>query len=261
MSFRGMDVGFTAMIASSDSIAIISNNLANTNTNSFKAGEAQFSDIFYQIISPPGRPGTPPTPLGISLGKGVEVSATPIDFDQGPSVAGEQLDVAIQGGGFFRVRTAGGEIFYTRYGAFQPKGDSVAGPLNLQLADQAVTLDPPIVLPGVAGPTTISSTGVVKQGDTVVGQIPLARFRNEQGLLREAELLYSPTDASGPEIRGIPGDPNFGSLVPNTLEGSNVDVAEELVKLIAASQAFNLASQSFQTGNAELALAVQIARS
>src|SRR5262249_42318592 len=151
------------------------------------------------------------------------------DFTHGPLVAGQPVDVAIDGEGFFRVVDQKNQVFYTRLGSFQPKAEGSSGPLNLQLSGQPFTLSPPVVLPGAPGTIDISPTGVVTQGNTVVGQIELVQFRNPDGLLQVGDLLFQQTGASGPPIVGFPGTSNFGRTIEGFLEGSNVDVAKELV--------------------------------
>lgn len=261
MAIRGIDTAVTGLSAAEASLDVISNNIANNTTTAFKRSDAQFADIFYEMLLQPGIGIDVPTGVGVSLGKGTQLATTALDFTQGPLTPGLDLDAAIQGEGFFRVTDNEGNVFYTRVGAFQPKGEAAAGPLNLQLGGTVVVLSPPVILPGVLGTVTITNDGQVFQGDTFAGQIELVRFRNPQGLLQVGDSLYSATPASGPEIPGLPGDPQFGSLVGGFLEGANVDIANELIGLINASQAFNLNSQALTTGNAELLTAIQLSQS
>lgn len=260
MAIRGMDVAATGFASSEFRLDVISNNIANNTTTAFKRSDVNFADLLYETLKTGGGGTTNPTGVGVQLGKGVRFASTALDFTQGPLTPGLDLDVAINGEGFFRVVDSQGGIFYTRVGAFQPKGDSAAGVLNLQLGGNVVAIDPPIVLPGAPGVVNVASDGRIFQGDVFVGQFQLVRFRNPLGLLQVGDSLYAATPASGPEIVGTPTDPQFGSLVGGFLEGSNVDIAIELVDLITASQAFNLNSQSFTTGNAELLTTIELVR-
>ena len=255
-----MSTSATGMTSSEDWIQVISNNVANAQTNAFKRSDVSFSDIYYQILKAAGASSAPETGTGISLGLGVQVSGTPLDFSFGPVVTGTTLDVRIEGEGFFRVVDADGNTFYTRLGSFLPKAEGSAGPLNLQLSRGTVTVEPAIVLPGVAGEITVDPDGTVWQGDTVAGRFELVQFRNEEGLLQEADVLFSIGINSGPEIVGYPEDSGFGSLEVGVLEGSNVDLANELILLTEAARMFNLSSQAFDAGNANLQTLIGLAQ-
>ena len=253
MSFiRGMDISATGIFAATQRIEVTSNNVANINTNGFKRGEARFADVLYQRLVTPGNPtNLNETGVGVELGKGVQLSSVTTLFEQGSFVPGFDLDLAINGEGFFRVTDVEGNVFYTRNGAFQPKGAGAAGALNLQLGDRSVTLDPAIILPGQNAIASVSSDGTLTQG-TFTASISLTRFQNPDGLEQVGDLLFRETIASGLATTGTPSTPGFGSIVNGALEGSNVDLSNELIALVQGSQAFALNSQSFQTGNEEI---------
>jgi flagellar basal-body rod protein FlgG len=252
MSIRGLDVSATGLTAHSNSISIISNNVANIETAAFKRSEARFQDLLYERFLVPGSPSNLGDPgLGIEYGRGVGIANIPTIFQQGPFIQGLDLDVAINGPGFFRVRDGEGNIFYTRLGAFQPKGTGASGPINIQVSNQTLVLDPPIVLPGNNAVATIDGQGVVRQGD-FSAQITLTQIQNPDGLEQVGDLLFRETVASGATITANPGQPGFGTLVQERLEGSNVDLSNELISLLQASQNFNLNSQAFVTGNEEI---------
>jgi flagellar basal-body rod protein FlgG len=252
MASQAMHVGGSGMAAAALHLEIIANNVANSSTDGFKRSSATFADIFYDVAHAANGTGPTPTPLGVSFGQGASLATTPTDFRAGPIVPGTDLDVAINGPGFFRVVDTQGNTFYTRRGSFQPKGIGSVGPINLQLAEGTFLLDPLVTLPGVNGVVTVSNTGVIRQGDTVVGQIELVRFFNPDGLLPIADTLFVATPAAGPEIVGLPGEPGFGETAAGFLEGSNVDVAAELVDVLLASRAFSVNARSFQAGNDEV---------
>lgn len=252
MPLRAMTVGYTGVVAHSQKLAVIGNNLANLQTAGFKKGEVRFEDIYYQTTKGSDAPGATTTPLGIQIGLGTQVSATPFDNRQGPLQAGNDLDAAISGEGFFRVKDNDGGVFYTRYGNFYPKTDSATGPIHLQTARGPLTLEPAIVLPGAPGQLTINTDGVIFQGETQVGQLELVQFRNPQGLLRWDDQLFQQTSQSGPEISGRPQEGTFGAIVGGFLEGSNVDFATELTDLLTTSQGYNLGAEAVRAGNQRL---------
>ena len=121
----------TGLDAQQTRMAVISNNLANTNTTGFKRDRASFEDLLYQTVRQPGGQTSEQTqlPTGLSTGTGVRVAATAKQFAQGNlGQTGNALDVAINGRGFFEVLMPDGSTAYTRDGSFQVNAE---GALNL----------------------------------------------------------------------------------------------------------------------------------
>lgn len=260
MSIGGMNIAATGLGAYSQQIAVVGNNIANINTSAFKRNDIRFQDMIYQTPTVAGKQnGLTGTGLGVQLGYGVGIAGNPTIFQQGPLDPGLDLDLAINGIGFFQVADADGNTLLTRLGAFQPKGIGSSGLMNLQIAGDTFTLDPPIDLPGQNAATTVSPTGLVQQG-TFTAQIQLVRVSNPDGLAQVGELMFKQTPASGALITGQPGNDGFGTIVDNTLEGSNVDVTSGFIELISASQNFSLNSQAFVTSNQELQRAILLAQ-
>ena len=125
-------------------------------------------------------------------------------------------------------------------------------------------LDPNITIPASAEDITISSTGEVsfQQNGTIstVGTIQLYRFANPGGLLQRGGNIYSPTEASGPELAGTPGSSGYGTLSQSSLEGSNVEVVSEMVSLITAQRAYEINSRAIRAGDELLSNTAQIIR-
>lgn len=252
MAIRILNIAATGITAYSDAVSVVSNNLANLNTNGFKRSDMRFQDVMYEHLRSAGIRGSDiPTGVGEQYGQGVSIASVPTIFSQGPLTPGLDLDVAISGEGFFRVLDSQGNAFFTRLGAFQPKGTGASGIVNLQISGETYVLDPPIILPGQNAPTNVSPTGVLTQG-TFSAQIELTRFQNNDGLQQVGDLLFLQTPAAGASFTGIPGTDGFGTLVDSTLETSNVNLTNELIDLIEASQGFSLNSRSFQAGNQEI---------
>lgn len=261
MSIPGMNVGATGMITSGEWIAVIANNVANAQTNGFKRSDPTFQDIAYESLKPFQQRQPRAAPLGAQLGEGVRLNQIVNDFTQGPQVQGRNLDAYIAGDGFFQVVDPLGTVYYTRLGSFQPKEDGASGPINLQLTGGPFLLFPNVTLPGDPGLPSVADNGEIIQGTTNVGRIQLVRFLNPDGLEQVGDLLFRETGASGPPLRGFPGEPGFGPTIDGFLEGSNVQLGNELVELIFASQLFNYSAQSFQTGNQELVTTILLAQS
>ena len=194
------------------------------------------------------------TPTGISVGLGSTVSSTQTNFLQGAfQETGKQLDLAIEGQGFFQVLDpATGETLYTRAGNFNVNSN---GNMVMGSASTGRLLEPGVDIPQDATAISISPDGIVsvKQPGTTtmsqVGQIQLAQFINPDGLLKLGENLYSETDASGAAIQGNPGQEGIGVIRQGMLEKSNVEPVRELIDLITTQRAFELNSQCVKTGD------------
>ena len=229
---------------------VISNNLANVNTTGFKKSKVEFQELLYQTTRAPGADlgSGNQLPTGIQVGQGSRPVATARIFTNGDlTQTGEQLDVAVQGNGFFEVQRPDGTSAYTRDGAF--KTDSTG---------RIVTSDGLPVIGGFqpvpAGTTniTISSNGNVTYtgaSGTTTFQAQLVRFNNPAGLESEGSNLYKETPASGTPELGTPGQNGFGTLNQGYLELSNVSVVEEMVNLIQAQRAYEVNSKAVQAAD------------
>jgi len=125
---------------------------------------------------------------------------------------------------------------------------------------------PAITVPPDALSVTVLSDGTVnaeQPGNTAptnLGQIQLARFANPAGLRTLGGNLYDATIASGDPETGIAGQNGFGAVAAGFLEGSNVEVAEELVQMILAQRAFEVSSRVIQAGDEMLRIASQLSQ-
>ena len=229
---------------------VISNNLANVNTTGFKASKVEFQELLYQTTRAPGADlgSGDQLPTGIQVGEGSRPVATSRIFTNGDlSQTGEQLDVAIQGNGFFEVQMPDGSNAYTRDGAFKTDANG-----------RIVTSDGYPVIGGFqpvpAGTTniTIGSNGNVTYTGptgTTSFQVQLVNFNNPAGLQSQGNNLYTETVASGTPQLGTPGANGFGTLNQGYLELSNVNVVEEMVNLIQAQRAYEVNSKAVQAAD------------
>ena len=240
---------------------VIANNLANVNTNGFKASRVNFQDLLYQEKALPGVENSngDQRPTGLYIGLGVRVSGTQLNFEQGsPLTTGRNLDVAIDGAGLFRVSVEAdrgvNNVAFTRAGNFTLNSDG-----ELVLAtDQGRRLEPVITIPEDATGIEIGADGRVVysqpgNADPVeAGRIELSAFINPQGLKQIGENLYVETAASGPPIPGNPGEQTLGILQSGFVESSNVDPTMELVKLIKTQRAFEMNSNVIRAADETL---------
>lgn len=228
----------------------IANNLANVNTSGFKRSQISFQDLLYQRPRAVGSQdsGGNTLPTGIEVGNGTRVAATGKIFTQGDLAStGQQLDLGIQGDGFYEIQRADGTSAYTRDGSFK-----------VSSTGQVTTNDGLPVLSGFqAVPTGTTSITVAQDGQvtyttssgTQSFRLQLTRFANPAGLQSLGGNLYSETTASGTPESGNPGEQGFGTVEQGYLEGSNVNIVQEMVNLITAQRAYEINSKSIQTSD------------
>lgn len=267
MSVQTLYTAATGMEALETKLDVIANNLANVNTTAFKKDRANFEDLFYQHEVLPGSESEGElTATGVSIGLGSKVSNVQSDFGQGAfQQTGRELDVAIEGNGFFQVIDPSGQTLFTRAGNLNINAN---GQLVIGSAATGRLLDPAITVPAEAVGIEISPVGEVfirEVGDaqlTSVGTVQLATFLNTDGLLKLGENLYSETDASGAPQTGNPGDTGLGLgvLRQRFLEASNVEPVQELIDLITTQRSFELNSQAVQAGDQILQLVTNLRR-
>ncbi|OFZ52880.1 MAG: flagellar basal-body rod protein FlgG [Bdellovibrionales bacterium RIFOXYC1_FULL_54_43] len=242
---RALTTSATGLEAQQANIERISNDLANVNTDGYKRSRTEFHDLMYETTKEPGGSlgaGTQ-SPVGIQNGLGVKVGTSHKIFEQGPAkMTYHPYDLMIEGRGFFPVQLPNGEIAYTRNGAFHIDAQG-----RLQTA-QGAQLIPQTVLPSNALNVTVGGNGEVKaalpnQGEVIIAQIQLITFPNEQGLMAQGDGLYKATLASGAPVQGIPGENGLGSIQQGAVEGSNVNVANSMVDMIATQRAYEMGTK------------------
>jgi flagellar basal-body rod protein FlgG len=250
----------TGVDAQQKRMAVISNNLANVNTTGFKRGRAVFEDLLYQNIRQVGGQSSQDTqlPSGLSLGSGVRTVATQKMHTQGNLVNTENnLDVAIQGRGYFQILMPDGTTAYTRDGSFQSDSQGQI------VTSSGYSLQPSLTIPAETVSLTISNDGVVEAlvaGSTTptnLGTLQLADFINPSGLEAIGENLFKESVASGTPQTAAPASTGLGTLSQGFLETSNVNVVEELVNMIEAQRAYEMNSKAISTTDDMLQFASQ----
>ncbi len=256
-------VAATGMGSQQLNLDVIANNLANVNTVGFKKGRADFEELLYQEQRLPGAASSPETqyPTGLAVGLGVRPVATQKIFTEGNmEQTANSLDMAIEGDGFFKILMPSGEFAYTRNGSFKLDRD------GRMVTPTGYPVDPEITIPEDTRNITISSDGIVSvtQGGsdipTEVGNIELANCITPGGLRPRGQNLYVSTAASGDEITGVPGSDSLGLISQGFLEMSNVNVVEEMVKMIISQRAYEMNSKAIQTADQMIETANQLKR-
>lgn len=249
---RSLWTAASGMQAQTSNIDVISNNLANVNTAGFKRSRADFQDLLYETIRLPGTDtaGGSQVPTGIQIGHGTRTVATQKIFIQGDfEHTQNELDMAIEGQGFFQITQANGDIAYTRAGNFKIDSEGRI------VSPDGFLLEPEITIPTDALAVSISTDGVVsvlqpgQSQPTQVGSLELARFVNPAGLQNIGRNLYTQTGASGDPTTGTPGEDGFGTIAQGYLEMSNVSVVDEMVNMITAQRAYEINSKAIQAAD------------
>ena len=249
---RSLRSAASGMRAQQTHIDTIANNMANVGTTGFRRGRAEFQDLLYQQVRTPGGRTADggALPTGIQIGQGTRTVAVELQHTQGTlQQTGNPLDLAIEGEGFFQIMRPGGELAYTR-----------AGNLKLDNEGRLVTVDglpvePMINVPQDATSVTIGADGTVSvtqpgDGRTIeLGQLQLARFPNPGGLEALGRSMFRPTTASGQPLIVQPGQEGAGTISQGFLEGSNVEVVNEMIDLISSQRAYEINQRVIQASD------------
>ncbi|HEU4976392.1 MAG TPA: flagellar hook-basal body complex protein [Baekduia sp.] len=279
---RGMYSAISGLRTHQTMLDVTSNNLANVNTIGYKASRTTFKDQLQQTLyggsaQGPNTGGTNSAQVGL----GVQLGSVDAVMGEGSMMStGNPLDVAIQGEGWFRVglgdpsttpATLPTEMNYTRAGNFirndqgylvTPEGFYVMG-LDTTASPATDTF---INIPPGATGISIGTDGTVSYipsgggNRTPAGQIGLAKFPNDNGLLRLSGNRWAAHPAAGAEQKGIPDGVTFGQTIGGELEMSNVDLAGEFTNMIVAQRGFQANSRVISTADEMLQDLVNLKR-
>lgn len=205
----------TGLSAAETTIDVVGNNVANANTNGFKASEAQFATQFLRTLSLGAAPttssgGTNPRQIGL----GTQVSAIRTNFSQGTiQISSTPSDLAIQGDGFFIVQSATGENLYTRNGSFQlneqnqlvtANGQRVQGyGIDNNFNIQSTTLQPVTIPLGSAAVAQATTTAVFAGTLVPDGTIQNTAQIIESGVLGDSAFAR-PTNGTAATLATVP---------------------------------------------------------
>lgn len=258
--FRSLNVAATGMVAQETKLDTIANNLANANTTGFKRQDAQFEDLLYQNVraaTPNATGGT--SPSGTEVGCGVRIVSTSRAFSQGTiQQTGNPLDVAIEGTGFLSVSRPNGDIAYTRSGSLKVDAQ------GRMVTNDGLPVEPPITIPAdatnvtIAPDGTVSATSAGQRQPTQLGQLQLVTFPNPNGLAAAGHNVFTATAASGEPLMGTPGTDGRGTLMQGAVEGSNVEMVNEMVGLIRTQRAYEINSKVISAADDMLRNATQV---
>lgn len=258
---RSLWIAAAGMEAQQVNQDVVANNIANVNTVGFKKARADFQDLMYQAFSKAGAETSEggQLPVGMEVGMGVKPIAVQKIFTQGDyQHTGNQFDWAIEGDGLFQLDSDGHTV-YTRAGSFKIDRDGIlCNSEGLKLIPEVTISEESVAFTIDSGGTWTATDGEGKTIDS--GRIELAKFLNPAGLTSLGRNLYDVTDASGDEIIGNPGDEGFGTISQHFLEMSNVNVIDEMVKMIVGQRAYEINSKAIQTADAMMQMVNNLKR-
>jgi flagellar basal-body rod protein FlgG len=258
---RSLWISKTGLEAQQTQLDTITHNLANVSTNGYKRSHAVFEDLLYQNLRQAGAPSTQQTqlPTGLQLGTGVRPVATARNFSQGNlQQSGNNLDLAINGQGFFQIAMPDGSVGYTRDGSFQVDAQGQIVSANGHPVSPSITVPATAQNVTVAVDGTVSATMPGSSTPQQLGQIQLAAFVNPAGLDPKGNNIFSETAASGNPLTGNAGANGLGLLNQGYVETSNVNVVEELVAMIQTQRAYEINSKAIQTSDQMLGRLAQL---
>ncbi len=249
---KALNTSATGMQAQQSNMEVVSNNVANASTTGFKKARAEFEDLLYQTEKAPGAATglNAVSPTGVQIGLGVKAGAVQRDHAIGGSKqTGHPFDMAILGKGFFQVMNEDGEIMYTRNGEFKRNEQGKLVDKNGNLFYPEVTLPTDTVDVRVNSRGSIELIRDQTSKPEVIGQVELATFINPAGLKALGKNNFSPTAASGNPQTGLPGRGHFGAVAQGELEGSNVNIAEEMVNMITSQRTYETNAKVMQAAD------------
>jgi len=246
---RSLYTASTGMIAQQQQIDVTSNNIANVNTTGFKKGRAEYEDLMYQNLNYTSSRTSEETrnPVGIQVGLGTKISAITKLFSQGSlKETGNNLDMAIAGGGFFKITLPNGENGYARSGEFKVDANGTV------VTSQGYKLEPEMTIPENSTQINISKDGIIsvatETGEQIeVGQLQLVNFINPSGLNAIGGNIFTQTENSGAPVEGIAGTDGLGQIQQGFVEASNVQLVTEMTDLITGQRAYEANSKSVKT--------------
>lgn len=265
---RSLWTAASGMKAMQFNVDTISNNLANVNTTGFKKEKAEFEDLLYVSMQQAYSAENAQRPVNMQVGHGVVARATSRDFSPGNlEQTSNKLDMAIEGAAFFALRGPDGGTYYTRDGSFKAslteEGMMLANSKGYPVLDQDGL---EIYFDGDLANYEIQPSGEITMKDTETdvtmptGQyIGLFQFQNPAALEAVGGNMYNTNSATGEAI--VDFETDKPSLIRNFfLESSNVQVVDEMVKLITAQRAYELNSKAITTSDEMLQTANNIRR-
>jgi flagellar basal-body rod protein FlgG len=239
---EGLYSAAAGMSAQQVQLDAIGNDLANASSTGYQSERVAFSDLLYNAVDEAG--------TETSTGAGASAQVIGRSQSQGSiQETGDPLNLAIEGEGYFQVKSAAGQVTLTRDGNFSL---DASGTLVDAEGNQ---LTPPIKLPTGTSPgeVKIAADGTVTAGKHALGQIKLVGVPSPDHLLADGSGGYTPTAASG-----VPSAVSGGKIHQGALEDSNVDMSKEMALMVSTQRAYQMSSSAIQTESQMMSIANQL---
>lgn len=269
---RALWTAATGMTGQQTNVDVIANNLSNVNTTAYKKSTVAFKDLVYDNRSRAYNLDKKQAPVDLQVGLGAKPAATLKDFSDGNYQATElATDMAISGEGFFTLKNANGEVIYTRDGSFKfsPTDDgqmlvNSQGYPVLDASGNEITLELNSINDMVIGQTGEISIKNYETGEVVSTgkELGIVKFQNAAGLLSLGSNNYASTENSGAAIweNASDGKTDRSTIMQYYLEGSNVQLVDEMVNLIVAQRAYEINSKAINAADEMLQQANNLRR-
>jgi flagellar basal-body rod protein FlgG len=251
-------VGATGLSAQQRALDVVANNIANINTPGYKRTQARFSEL----VSPLARPDDPSADVGQTAPAmlGVSVDASPRDFTQGPlQVTGKAMDVAISGSGFIELAGPAGQTVLWRGGTLQVNPDGYLAAANGMMLKAMISA--PAGTTGLTigqdGKVTATVDGAATSRN--IGQIDVVQVKDVTTLSSLDGGLYQVANDRD-LISSAPGEDGAGVLKQGTIEGSNVQLTDEMVMLMLMQRAYSANAEVVQAGDQLMGIANSLRR-
>lgn len=251
---RSLYTAASGMMAQQMEIENISANLANYSVPGYMATRVDFQELLYAQAGEGTQVG-----LGVK-GAGLQKIYTP--YNENFEVTNNPLDLAIQGDGFFQVTLPEGRKVYTRFGSFTlnaqnelvtkhgGKGYSLGVKIPVEITDVKILPDGKVM-----------GCSIKDAQEVVVGNIKIVRFTNPEGLKVVGSNLYEfDSKTAGEIIQDDPGKNSLGLLASGCIAKSNVNVVGEMMSLIQAQKAYEMAQKGVQSTDEMIRTAIQMRR-
>lgn len=269
---RALWTAASGMKAQQLNMDVLANNISNVNTTGFKAQKAEFKDLLYTYSQPVSNDVQIGQPVNLQVGHGVMPVATSRKFTTGNAEeTGNPTDLCISyGRGFFVIENPNDpgntdKRYYTRDGNFKFSVEDDQLTLVTSQGERVLTMDDGYIqMPSDAKDFSVSKDGFVTaksaDGETLeLGQIQTVTFANPEGLKAVGDNFFVTTDNSGEPV--VDTEENRDTtILQNYLENSNVQLVDEMVRMIVAQRAYEINSKSVQTADDMLGVVNQLKR-
>jgi flagellar basal-body rod protein FlgG len=236
-------VGATGLQSLQRALDVVANNIANLNTPAFKRSDVRFSELAPSDGLPQGAAG------GVSAEAGGRVM---IQGDLRET--GKPMDVAIDGDGFIELLGAGGETMLWRGGALQVNPDGALAAANGLALKSALNVPEGATKIAIGRDGKVTAVAAGASEPTEIGRIEITRVKDPAALVGAENGLFRVTSTES-LVSSAAGEEGAGSIVQGSLEASNVQLTEEMVKLLLMQRAYAANAQVVQAGDQLMAIA------